>query len=260
MMVLTRAVAAFAMLVLTGLAARQNGQDEEEARKLLPTATEMLTELQHHVPQETLREVRILITLDQELRNRASRKLVVDGTFARVRKERWERLLRGLVTAYKDLGEASDPPLAMMQALFITIPCIAESEGIAEIHGSALLRREEFTEIADELIHVARTPEDGLLGHIYKLHRGDREVRIREAVILAQMEPAADILPHLMEGLEDEDVRVVQETITALGMMGAAAKDAIPSLDKLTKHDNEQIVQRAKAALKQVRKESVPGG
>ena len=64
---------------------------------------------------------------------------------------------------------------------------------------------------------------------------------------------ATDITPHLIEELEDRDMRVVQEAITALGMIGPAAKDAIPPLEKLTQHDDPQIVERANAALSQVR-------
>ena len=45
---------------------------------------------------------------------------------------------------------------------------------------------------------------------------------------------------------------VVRETITALGMVGPTAKDAIPTLEKLTEHDDPQIAERAKAALRQV--------
>ena len=36
-------------------------------------------------------------------------------------------------------------------------------------------------------------------------------------------------------------------------MIGAAAKDAIPTLEKLTEHEDRQIAERAKAALRQVR-------
>ena len=60
-------------------------------------------------------------------------------------------------------------------------------------------------------------------------------------------------MPHLIEELVDEDMRLVQETITALGMIGPAAKDAIPTLEKLAEHDDPQIAERAKAALRQIR-------
>ncbi len=36
-------------------------------------------------------------------------------------------------------------------------------------------------------------------------------------------------------------------------MIGPAAKDAIPTLEKLTEYEDRQIAQRAKAALRQVR-------
>ena len=38
-------------------------------------------------------------------------------------------------------------------------------------------------------------------------------------------------------------------------MIGPAAKDAISTLEKLTEHDDPQIAERAKAALRQVRKQ-----
>ena len=46
---------------------------------------------------------------------------------------------------------------------------------------------------------------------------------------------------------------VARDAITALGMIGPAAKDAIPTLEKLAEHDDAQIAARAKAALRQVR-------
>ena len=59
--------------------------------------------------------------------------------------------------------------------------------------------------------------------------------------------------PHLIEELVDEDMRVVQEAVTALGMIGPAAKDAIPTLKQLAEHADPQIAERAKAALRQMR-------
>ncbi len=38
-------------------------------------------------------------------------------------------------------------------------------------------------------------------------------------------------------------------------MIGPAAKDAIPTLEKLTEHEDPQLAERAKAALRQIRKE-----
>ncbi len=43
------------------------------------------------------------------------------------------------------------------------------------------------------------------------------------------------------------------EAITAMGMIGPAAKGAIPTLEKLAEHPDPQIAGRAKAALRQVR-------
>ncbi len=57
----------------------------------------------------------------------------------------------------------------------------------------------------------------------------------------------------LVAALGDSDVVVAREAITALGMIGPAAKDAIPTLERLAEHEDRQIAERAKAALRQVR-------
>ncbi len=51
----------------------------------------------------------------------------------------------------------------------------------------------------------------------------------------------------------ESSVELSYEAITTLGIIGPAAKDAIPGLEKLTDHDDPQIAERAKAALRQVR-------
>ncbi len=60
----------------------------------------------------------------------------------------------------------------------------------------------------------------------------------------------------LRKALKDKDQAVVREAITALGMIGPAAKDAIPTLEKLAEHADPQIAERAKAALRPVRGKS----
>jgi HEAT repeat protein len=50
----------------------------------------------------------------------------------------------------------------------------------------------------------------------------------------------------------DSDPAVAGEAITALGLIGPLAREAIPTLEILTEHEDRQIVERAKAALKQI--------
>ncbi len=45
----------------------------------------------------------------------------------------------------------------------------------------------------------------------------------------------------------------VAEAVTALGMIGPAAKAAIPTLEELAEHEDRQIAERAEAALSQIR-------
>ena len=69
----------------------------------------------------------------------------------------------------------------------------------------------------------------------------------------ARTEEAVHAVPALIKVTDDSEAAVVREAITALGMIGPAAKEAIPTLEKLAEHDDRQIAERAKAALRQVR-------
>ncbi len=63
-------------------------------------------------------------------------------------------------------------------------------------------------------------------------------------------EQSVDFIPELIKLTHDRNRLVAHEAITALGMIGPAAKDAIPTLEKLTDHEDTQISERAKAALR----------
>ena len=65
---------------------------------------------------------------------------------------------------------------------------------------------------------------------------------------------AAVAVPALVKGLEDKSLPVAREAVTALGMIGPSAKDAIPAMEKLVGHEDKQIRERQKAALRQIRR------
>ena len=46
---------------------------------------------------------------------------------------------------------------------------------------------------------------------------------------------------------------MIREVVTALGMIGPNAKEAISVLETLTEQDDRQIAERAKAALRQIK-------
>ena len=172
----------------------------------------------------------------------------------------WQMFQVALAADYLTIpGEEFPAPAPMMQLILLHRIRVA---GVADIattrlllsSGDVLLHEDDYAAVADALISATGTPEESVFGHIYRLHKGDTDTRIHSALILGQMrDPATDVVPHLVVGLADEDMRLVQEAITALGMIGPAAKDAIPMLERLTEHENPQIAERAKAALRQVR-------
>ncbi len=81
------------------------------------------------------------------------------------------------------------------------------------------------------------------------------EVRLRAAMTIGQFGSlAVDLVAELINATEDRDVRVVSEAITALGMIGPTARQAIGVLDAMSLREDKQISERAKAALRLIRR------
>ena len=170
-------------------------------------------------------------------------------------KGEWPKLVLLLARDYSRIRQARrTAPISMMQLLLLT-RCACSSREAEFLPPTANLGSEvDLEDVADELVSVGSTPKERLSGYLYKLHEGDPETRVLAALILGQTpELATDALQHLLEELLDEDLRLVQEAITALGIIGPAAKDAIPTLEKFAEHEDPQIAERAKAALRQMR-------
>jgi hypothetical protein len=244
-MVNARRLPVVALLALVGPAYGQDGQDEgalgADVLEELQSLASFLPDLQD--------EIRILRSIEAEIQRR-------DAAAARplrhVRDDVWSSALRKLASAYREtLREEGELPVAAVRVLLLSMPCTASGADLPTVRD--LLTREDYSDLADQLVRRTNTPSERLLGHLCKLHLGDRNERIRHALMLARVEPASEVVPHLMEELEDEDARVLQETITALGAIGPPAKAAIPALEKLAEHEDPQIAERAKAALRQIR-------
>jgi HEAT repeat protein len=96
--------------------------------------------------------------------------------------------------------------------------------------------------------------EDAMRLEEYRLRNGDELERREAAIALGRVgEEAKFATPTLLKGLSDNSVPVVREVVLALGKMGTAATPAIPVMEKLAAHDDPQIRERAKAALRQIR-------
>ncbi|MEO6596602.1 MAG: HEAT repeat domain-containing protein [Planctomycetota bacterium] len=92
-----------------------------------------------------------------------------------------------------------------------------------------------------------------LLG--WRLRNGS-DVRRRQEVAmeLGQLgAEAAPALQSLIAALAGE-LAVAREAATAIGMIGAGARSAIPALEKLATHADVQLRERARASLVQIRK------
>ena len=107
--------------------------------------------------------------------------------------------------------------------------------------------------IAWAMVSIGRDDPASSVAHAYRLGHQDAKVRLSAVKSLQSMRDP-DTVPTLVRTLEDPlDLVILREAITALGMIGPAAKDAIPTLEKLAEHHDPQIAERAKAALRQVR-------
>ena len=265
-MISAKPMAVVTLLALAGGAVAQEKVDEQ---RTLPRAIELLDDLPRHELRDPMRDLIQFMRAHHTFRAkraRRSRSSVVGGVgiaegagsaeawSARDElgyRRAWHEFQSALALDYKRIRqEGGSPSIPMMQLLLLAVlKCANPDAPFLEA-----LTKEERSDLADALLLVAETQEESLLAHLYKLHEGDTTDRIRRALLLGQMKDlATDVTPHLIEELAEKDRRVVQEAITALGMIGPAAKDAIPTLEKLTEHEDPQIAQRAKAALRQVR-------
>ena len=266
-MISAKPVVVVAVLALAGSAVAQeqaNAQEQASERSALPSAMELLREVSRQRPQANnlASTIEILSVLDVKLQAELAK---LDETrrlrLLRARESSWwaglwHQSLNIVAWDYKSIrNDDANVPLAMMQLLLLShMPCSDVGYSLARFGKYQALSQHGYADLADALLLAAETPRESALGHLHKLHHGDERARIRAAIFLGQQqELAPDIVPHLVEELSNDNTRVVQEAITALGMLGPAARDALPTLEKLTEHEDRQIAERAKAALRQIR-------
>ena len=119
-------------------------------------------------------------------------------------------------------AEELPAPAPMLQLILLNR---IRAAGVADIvttqvllpSGDVLLHEDDYRAVADALISATGTSQESVFGHIYMLHKGDTDTRIRSALFLGQMKDSAiDVVPHLMAELVDADTRLLRETITAM--------------------------------------------
>ena len=135
---------------------------------------------------------------------------------------------------------------------------------VAVFSASASFRVREYSAGMDDQIRLAAAtslleliPEDpaAIPAYLVLLDCPDPEVRRKAAMALGRQGAlGAEAVPKLLRTTLDRDLRLVAEAVTALGMIGPQAQLAIPKLEALTDHDNKQIAERARVALRQIRR------
>ena len=64
---------------------------------------------------------------------------------------------------------------------------------------------------------------------------------------------ALELEMSLAKVASSDDVELVREAVTALGTLGSVAVDVAPTLEWRTQHEDPQVRELAKAALRQIR-------
>ncbi len=109
---------------------------------------------------------------------------------------------------------------------------------------------------AEAILRIDPTGAEAAEAHAYLIEHGDPYQQGKSLRALREFGESAVSATEALVRLAGDpvaDVSLRYEAITSLGMIGPAAKDAIPTLEKLTEHADPQIAERAKAALRQVR-------
>ena len=137
------------------------------------------------------------------------------------------------------------------EAALPSIQSVLRNESVSEVSFGDLIRLK-----AAKLI-VAIAPSDpdssAAYGCLTAYHH-DPRVRSKAALQAANLANGSDAcVPFLLHALGDDHLSVLEEVLTALGMIGPSAREAAARLEQLAEHDNSQIAARAKAALRQIR-------
>ncbi len=93
-----------------------------------------------------------------------------------------------------------------------------------------------------------------IVGHRMR-HSTKLEAQVQSAMQLGQMGKEAVLAVPDLEKALALDVRVAREAVTALGMIGAPARQAVPALRELAPAKDLQLRVRAAAALRQIEAE-----
>lgn len=148
---------------------------------------------------------------------------------------------RALAALAKMLG-AAQPGKAVMDDV--------DHAGSAEPGLEVFYDRRIHCHVARAMVRMAPADPHSLPGYEFLLTRPISKDRLEGLVALRRAGPlAAKLLPTLLPMAQREEKVIQREVVTVLGMIGAAAREAIPTLKKLQCSGDVQLAARAKAAL-----------
>jgi len=141
------------------------------------------------------------------------------------------------------------------------IPALADAvSALRDVHFNQGPNQDEFIQDAAEtMIRIAPNDARCAVAYSYRLMQAPTEAERSEAALrIGAFGKAAKSEVHTLIAStatnHQPSQRVRCESITALGMIGADAKEAIPALERLCNSEDQAIAVRARAALRQIRR------
>ena len=110
---------------------------------------------------------------------------------------------------------------------------------------------------AEAILRIDPQAAEAAAAHGYLVQHGDSfQSRQSMETLRGLGQSAGDAAKHLAWVAEDPDVDAAlrYDAISTLGIIGSAARDAIPALERLAELEDRQLSERAKVALRQIRR------
>ena len=105
------------------------------------------------------------------------------------------------------------------------------------------------------ILRIDPQAAEAAAAHGYLVQHGDSfQSRQSMETLRGLGQSAGDAAKHLAWVAEDPDVDAAlrYDAISTLGIIGSAARDAIPALERLAELEDRQLSERAKVALRQI--------
>jgi HEAT repeat protein len=143
---------------------------------------------------------------------------------------------------------------------FVRLQAALALSGLGEKARAALPVLDQMnTEMGDKILKKQHLRFPSLGDELKGVRRdlADLELWLATAIAIAQIDKRESMVSILNAGLEYSQTTIVLKSAEALGAIGPKAREALPELEKLSKHKDEAVQKCAREAIRKIRGESV---